>query len=97
LSGHENDTAVDGVASSSLTTANQTTTDMDISSTKKAAKTKSKRAKRQPLMEGETMTMLPMDLEQEWYAVRCPVGKRCWVISVAGRTISRLRNGKYSY
>ncbi|RKP24112.1 hypothetical protein SYNPS1DRAFT_23794 [Syncephalis pseudoplumigaleata] len=58
-----------------------------------SGKTTRKRTKRQPLMEGEVISMLPLDLAQDWYAVRCPVGKRCSVVSVAGRTISRLRNG----
>ncbi|KAI9593779.1 hypothetical protein BDF19DRAFT_446869 [Syncephalis fuscata] len=60
---------------------------------KHRSKTPRKRVKRQPLMEGESINMLPTDLSTDWYATLCPVGKRCWVVSVAGRTISRLRNG----
>jgi hypothetical protein len=45
-------------------------------------------------MEGEPMLMLPEDAAENWYATLCPVGKRCWVVSSSGITVSRLRNGK---
>ncbi|KAI8052540.1 hypothetical protein BDF22DRAFT_744130 [Syncephalis plumigaleata] len=76
LEAHNRDESdiTDEVTSMSATTT-RSTADKATTSTKDAvARSGRKRVKRQPLMEGETMTLLPMDLEQEWYAVQCPVG-----------------------
>ncbi|CAJ0762507.1 19846_t:CDS:10 [Entrophospora sp. SA101] len=48
---------------------------------------------RHKVMHAEWMYELPNDLEENWYVVLCPVGKRCLVTSAKGNTMSRLRNG----
>ncbi|XP_057820436.2 uncharacterized protein LOC131033277 isoform X2 [Cryptomeria japonica] len=42
----------------------------------------------------EWMVDIPPRLEQEWYVLPRPAGKRCLVVSSHGTTISRLRNGR---
>ncbi|CAG8740595.1 2201_t:CDS:2, partial [Acaulospora morrowiae] len=45
------------------------------------------------VMHAEEMCEIPCDLEENWYVVLCPVGKRCLVVSAKGKTICRMRNG----
>ncbi|CAG8610860.1 14626_t:CDS:2, partial [Cetraspora pellucida] len=45
------------------------------------------------IMHAEQMSEIPIDLEENWHVVVCPIGKRCIVISAKGKTVSRLRNG----
>ncbi|CAG8615559.1 9175_t:CDS:2 [Funneliformis mosseae] len=56
-------------------------------------KTKGSNPYRNQVMHAEWMHEIPSDLENNWYVVLCPKGKRCLVISAKGKTVSRLRNG----
>ncbi|RIB04552.1 hypothetical protein C2G38_2222078 [Gigaspora rosea] len=60
-------------------------------------RTSSRKLKKNPysnqIMHAERMFEIPSDLEENWYVVLCPIGKRCIVISAKGKTVSRLRNG----
>ncbi|CAG8529794.1 6181_t:CDS:2 [Diversispora eburnea] len=56
-------------------------------------KCKSRNPYRNQIMFAEWMHEIPGDLEENWYVVLCPIGKRCLVVSAKGKTICRLRNG----
>ncbi|KAF7833978.1 snurportin-1 [Senna tora] len=61
-----------------------------------ASKLKSVEAKKwfaKQLMHPEWMIDIPDGLSQDWYVFARPSGKRCFVVSSNGTTISRLRNG----
>ncbi|KAB1199901.1 Snurportin-1 [Morella rubra] len=45
------------------------------------------------LMLPEWMIDVPDQLAQDWYVFARPAGKRCFVVSTNGTTVSRLRNG----
>ncbi|XP_057728459.1 uncharacterized protein LOC130944248 [Arachis stenosperma] len=45
------------------------------------------------LMHPEWMIDIPENLSQDWFVFARPSGKRCFVVSCNGTTISRLRNG----
>lgn len=45
------------------------------------------------LMHPEWMIDIPKNLAQDWFVFARPSGKRCFVVSCNGTTISRLRNG----
>ncbi|XP_074317195.1 uncharacterized protein LOC141653358 [Silene latifolia] len=45
------------------------------------------------LMLPEWMIDVPDRLSQDWYVLARPAGKRCFVVSINGTTVSRLRNG----
>ncbi|CAL9226742.1 unnamed protein product [Arabidopsis halleri] len=45
------------------------------------------------LMLPEWMIDVPDNLSQDWYVVARPAGKRCFVVSSDGTTVSRVRNG----
>ncbi|KAI9079718.1 hypothetical protein K1719_038339 [Acacia pycnantha] len=45
------------------------------------------------LMHPEWMIDIPDGLSQDWYVFARPSGKRCFIVSCNGTTISRLRNG----
>nr|XP_043614818.1 snurportin-1 [Erigeron canadensis] len=68
-------------------------TDMDI---RQAAKLKGYEARRwyaSQLMLPEWMIDVPDRLNHDWYVFARPSGKRCFVVSSNGTTVSRLRNG----
>ncbi|CAH1423190.1 unnamed protein product [Lactuca virosa] len=68
-------------------------TDIDIL---QAAKLKGPEARRwfaSQLMLPEWMIDVPDRLDHDWYVFARPSGKRCFVVSSNGTTISRLRNG----
>ncbi|KAL9239359.1 hypothetical protein vseg_013691 [Gypsophila vaccaria] len=45
------------------------------------------------LMLPEWMIDVPIRLSHDWYVLARPAGKRCFVVSINGTTVSRLRNG----
>lgn len=45
------------------------------------------------LMLPEWMIDIPDRLSQDWFVLARPAGKRCFVVSINGTTVSRLRNG----
>ncbi|XP_018482301.2 LOW QUALITY PROTEIN: uncharacterized protein LOC108853383 [Raphanus sativus] len=45
------------------------------------------------LMLPEWMIDVPENLSRDWYVLARPAGKRCFVVSADGTTVSRLRNG----
>ncbi|XP_071711675.1 uncharacterized protein [Rutidosis leptorrhynchoides] len=68
-------------------------TDFDI---RQAAKLKGPEARRwfaSQLMLPEWMIDVPDRLNQDWFVFARPSGKRCFVVSSNGTTVSRLRNG----
>ncbi|ORE12726.1 hypothetical protein BCV71DRAFT_223308 [Rhizopus microsporus] len=46
------------------------------------------------IMYAEYLESIPSDFAQEWITIICPKGKRCFVMSGNGQTISRSRGGK---
>lgn len=51
-------------------------------------------AYRNQIMYAEYLESIPSDFAQEWITIICPKGKRCFVMSGNGQTISRSRGGK---
>ncbi|GMP34133.1 hypothetical protein CsSME_00007137 [Camellia sinensis var. sinensis] len=71
----------------------QQTSDLDV---RQAAKLRGAEARRwfaRQLMLPEWMIDVPDHLSRDWYVFARPAGKRCFVVSSNGTTISRLRNG----
>ncbi|KAI8020016.1 Snurportin-1 [Camellia lanceoleosa] len=69
------------------------TSDLDV---RQAAKLRGAEARRwfaRQLMLPEWMIDVPDHLSRDWYVFARPAGKRCFVVSSNGTTISRLRNG----
>ncbi|XP_052181679.1 uncharacterized protein LOC127794542 [Diospyros lotus] len=69
------------------------TGDLDV---RQAAKIRGVEARRwfaRQLMLPEWMIDVPDRLSQDWYVFARPAGKRCFVVSSNGTTVSRLRNG----
>ncbi|XP_072961428.1 uncharacterized protein [Typha angustifolia] len=62
----------------------------------RAAKLKGSEARKwfaRQLMLPEWMIDVPPHLDRDWYVFSRPAGKRCFVVSSNGTTVSRLRNG----
>ncbi|KAJ0988864.1 hypothetical protein J5N97_007220 [Dioscorea zingiberensis] len=67
-----------------------------VSSVLEASKLKGSEARRwfaRQLMLPEWMIDVPPHLDRDWYVFPRPAGKRCFVVSSNGTTVSRLRNG----
>ncbi|XP_039126030.1 snurportin-1 [Dioscorea cayenensis subsp. rotundata] len=67
-----------------------------VSSVLEASKLKGSEARRwfaRQLMLPEWMIDVPPHLDNDWYVFPRPAGKRCFVVSSNGTTVSRLRNG----
>ncbi|KAF5476559.1 hypothetical protein F2P56_003303 [Juglans regia] len=63
---------------------------------RQASKLKGSQARKwfaRQLMLPEWMIDVPDQLAQDWYVFARPAGKRCFVVSTNGTTVSRLRNG----
>ncbi|KAG7954252.1 hypothetical protein I3843_11G007700 [Carya illinoinensis] len=63
---------------------------------RQASKLKGSQARKwfaRQLMLPEWMIDVPDQLAQDWYVFARPTGKRCFVVSTNGTTVSRLRNG----
>ena len=64
-------------------------------SSKKTAKKKSMNPFKNQIMLSEWMVDVPIDFEEKWYMVVCPVAKRCLIISHSGKTTAYNRTGHF--
>lgn len=67
-----------------------------ITDVRQASKLRGSEARRwfaRQLMLPEWMIDVPDSLSQDWYVLARPAGKRCFVVSMNGTTVSRQRNG----
>ncbi|CAK9170285.1 unnamed protein product [Ilex paraguariensis] len=67
--------------------------DIDVRQASKLRGAEARRWFAKQLMLPEWMIDLPDRLDQDWYIFARPAGKRCFVVSSNGVTVSRLRNG----
>ncbi|CAG8547541.1 2646_t:CDS:2 [Paraglomus occultum] len=56
-------------------------------------KTKNNKLYGNQIMYAEWMLEIPADLQENWYVVLCPVGKRCLLTTAKGKTTCRHRHG----
>ncbi|KAK7302238.1 hypothetical protein RJT34_13123 [Clitoria ternatea] len=68
-------------------------TDLDVVEASKLKPAEARKWFAKQLMHPEWMIDIPNNLSQDWFVFARPSGKRCFVVSSNGTTISRLRNG----
>ncbi|KAF3775633.1 Snurportin-1 [Nymphaea thermarum] len=73
--------------------AEDASSEMDVLQASKLRGPKARRWFSRQLMLPEWMIDVPPRLSVDWYVFPRPAGKRCFVVSSNGTTISRLRNG----
>ncbi|KAG0465603.1 hypothetical protein HPP92_019767 [Vanilla planifolia] len=67
--------------------------DLDVVQASKLKGSEARRWFARQLMLPEWMIDVPPNLDRDWYVFARPAGKRCFVVSTNGSTVSRLRNG----
>ncbi|RZC72326.1 hypothetical protein C5167_035524 [Papaver somniferum] len=67
--------------------------DFDVLGASKLKGPEARKCFSRQLMLPEWMIDIPPCLNHDWYVYARPSGKRCLVVSSAGTTVSRLRNG----
>ncbi|PKA61271.1 hypothetical protein AXF42_Ash006168 [Apostasia shenzhenica] len=70
-----------------------TARDLDVVQASKLKGSEGRRWFSRQLMLPEWMIDVPPNLGRDWYVFARPAGKRCFVVSSSGSTVSRLRNG----
>eukprot|EP00126_Sphaerothecum_destruens_P009596 Sdes_comp20545_c0_seq2m15258 len=75
------------------TETNEYFSDCDEEFQESQEKSEKNNPKRFHLMSSEWLEKIPENFEQDWFAVVCPIGKRCLVIASKGNTKVWLRNG----
>ena len=70
---------------------------MDSSCTpqQKSSRDKCRTSYKNQLMLSEWLVDVPLDFENNWYMIICPVAKRCLVVSHKGKTLAYSRSGHY--
>ncbi|KAF5730948.1 hypothetical protein HS088_TW19G00551 [Tripterygium wilfordii] len=71
----------------------QTVKDLDVSRASRLKGAEARKWFARQLMLPEWMIDVPDRLSQDWFVFARPAGKRCFVVSSNGATVSRLRNG----